>query len=78
MRKIWMRVGVTIDFPEEVIERILSDDGTMSDFALAIRHAFQDGRFALDGEAYIPALMVAYYNEEYGTDHCVDEYETNL
>lgn len=78
MRKIWMRIGATVELPEEVIEHILSNEGTMKDLADAVKDAFASGRVHLEGETYIPEVSVSLYNGDYGTFHPEDTYECDL
>ena len=67
-RPIWMRVGISLDCTAEEAEAIMSGEG-----ADLISEMIYEGRFSLDGEAYVPDSVVEEYDAEYGTDH--SEYE---
>ena len=43
-----------------------------------IRRAFDEGRFELDGDKYVPEVSVEEYNRENGTAYDVCEYECSL
>ena len=43
-----------------------------------IRRAFDEGRFELDGDTYIPEITVEEYNAKHGTEYEVGEYECSL
>ena len=77
MRKLWIRVGMTIEVPEAEAENLLTlsdtDGGCSVVFAELVQKAFSEGRATLDGETYLSGDEVYRYNEEYGTFH--EEYD---
>ena len=74
-KKIWMRMGVTLDCSDEEANALLSGkDGAEK----IIRNIVADGRFKLDGETYIPAPCVEDFNRAYGSDYPEDDIEFEL
>ena len=74
-KKIWMRMGVTIDCADEEADTLLSGkDGAEK----IIRNIVADGRFKLDGETYIPAPCVEDFNRAYGSKYPEDDIEFEL
>lgn len=71
MRKIWMRLGISIEMFEGEEEKIFGEDKEAA--AEAIRKIVIDGRFLLDGDSYIPETAVEGFNDLYGTKHTEDE-----
>lgn len=67
MKKIWMRLGVSIDMSESEEEKIFGEDREVA--AEAVRKIVADGRFLLDGDSYIPETSVEDFNKRYGTGH---------
>lgn len=67
MKKIWMRLGVSIDMSEREEEKIFGEDRDAA--AEAVRKIVADGRFLLDGDSYIPETSVEDFNKRYGTRH---------
>lgn len=66
-RKIWMRLGATVSGSKEEIEKVIEGDGE------ALQKLLDKGSFSVDGECYIPSCEIESYNEEYGTDHKIDD-----
>ena len=78
MNELWMRVGMTFRLTDEEVEAILNPkDGEVSMRAI-ISKAFDEGRFELDGDTYIPEITVEEYNAKHGTEYEVGEYECSL
>lgn len=70
IRKLWIRLGVTIEITKAEEKMIFcNDDLRMAD---TLRTVIADGRFCLDGETYIPSEAVRAYNKAYGTDYEVE------
>lgn len=67
MRKIWMRLGLSIEMFEGEEEKIFGEDKEAA--AEAIRKIVCDGRFLLDGDSYIPETAVEDFNDLYGTKY---------
>lgn len=67
MKKIWMRIGVSIDMFESEEGKIFGEDREAA--AEAVRKIVADGRFLLDGDSYIPETAVEDFNKRYGTGH---------
>lgn len=74
MRKIWMRIGVSIDMSENEEEKVFGENQEAA--AEAVRKIVADGRFLLDGDSYIPETSVEDFNKRYGTGH--DEAEIDF
>lgn len=66
-RQIWMRLGVTLHGTADEIERILKGD-----WALACE-LIHKKNFDIEGDSYIPAESIEDYNNEYGTDHPLED-----
>lgn len=71
MRKIWMRLGVSIEMFENEEKKIFGEDKEAA--AEAVRKIVCDGRFLLDGDSYIPETSVEDFNSLYGTKYAEDE-----
>ena len=71
MRKLWMRVGVSLKMTEEE-EKILFSDNWRAG-AETVKKIFAEGRFELDGETYSPSDAVEDFNSDYGTDYEVED-----
>ena len=71
-KKLWLRVGMSVDFTDEEIESIFSGCDNGIDL---VQNAIKEGRYFLDGETYIPALAVEDFNDEYGTDYEQTDYD---
>jgi len=78
MNELWMRVGMTFRFTEEEIDAILNQNDGAPSMRTVIRRAFDEGRFELDGDTYVPEVSVEEYNRENGTAYDVCEYECSL
>ncbi len=61
-RKLWMRLGVLFYISEKEERVILGDDNVQASDVL--RRIVREGRFAPDGDSYIPEATVEQYNEE--------------
>lgn len=71
MRKIWMRLGVSMEMFENEEKKIFGEDKEAA--AEAVRKIVCDGRFLLDGDSYIPETAVEDFNGLYGTKYAGDE-----
>ena len=71
--KLWCRIGATLYINEKEAEILLGDDNAKAKDLL--KHMIYDNRFRLDGESYVPESSVAAFNEEYGKDYAVDDYD---
>ena len=69
-RTIWARFGVSVTGLPLDIESLLNGSSSLEDLII-------DGRLTInvDGESYVPAESVDEYNETYGTDFEVKDYE---
>jgi len=63
-RPVWMRVGISLDCTAEEAEAIMSGEG-----ADLISEMVYEGRFSLDGDAYVPDSVVEEYDAAYGTNY---------
>ena len=68
MRRLWLRLGVGLQITEAEEKIILSSDSDV-EIAETVRKIVAEGRFALDGDSYIPDSSVESFNEIYGTDY---------
>lgn len=71
-KKLWLRVGMTINLTNEEVDLIFSQDPKGIDI---VRNAIEEGRYYLDGESYIPESYVEDFNKAYGTDYACENYE---
>ena len=61
-----MRLGATLEITEDEEYDVLYGCG--ADAEKALKQVIRDGRFALDGNSYIPAECVEQFNEAYSRD----------
>ncbi len=75
-RRLWLRLGVStqVTLAEEAI--MLGDDRVAASNVL--RGVLEDGRFAPDGDSYIPEPTVVDYNEEHGTAYEPGDYDFDV
>lgn len=73
-RSVWLRLGVTVTGTAEEIEALFKEEGSDE----ALEKLLDNKQYEFDGDAYIPEYCVETYNEEYHTDHGVDDYEFNI
>lgn len=78
MSELWMRVGMTFDLTDEEVEQILHPKDGECSMRMAIRKAYDEGRFELDGDTYVPEISVEEYNARHGTNYEVCDYECCL
>lgn len=64
-RKLWARLGVSLRITAEEETAIFGPDEDLS--AKALRKIVMEGRFAPDGDSYVPEPTVDQFNEDYGT-----------
>lgn len=66
-RKIWLRMGVTLTGTREEIDKLINegDFGTM----------LYEGNWEFDGDSYIPDDSIDVYNNEYGENYIVKDFE---
>lgn len=70
MKKLWMRLGVTILATEEEIDKLLADvtdEWNAEKSKKVLLNILKEGRFAVDGNTYVPGTVIDSYNEENGT-----------
>lgn len=66
-RKLWLRLGVSVELTlAEELALLQGDSGT-------VRKLFEQNRFKLDGDSYIPEDVVKEYNEKMGTHYAVQD-----
>lgn len=65
MKKIWIRAGMTLSISDEEAQVIFA--GSESAAGDVAKKVIAEGRFAFDGESYIPQVCVAEYNRGNGT-----------
>lgn len=66
-KKLWVRLGVTLEITDAEEQAIFSDEGTRMEETLSA--VIAGGRFSPDGESYIPGEAVAQFNQDYGTSY---------
>lgn len=67
MKKLWIRLGCTIQITDIEEQAIIGADESNAEDML--RHIIAEGRFCPDGEAYIPTDVVWAFNKSYGTSY---------
>lgn len=76
MKQIWMRTGIIINMTDDEVTAILEGDYTAR--LDALRKILDEGRFAWDGDSYIPEECIQAFNKKYGTQYSDGEYEFDL
>ena len=77
-RKLWMRVGCTFQVTPTEAAILLYKHFDPDDKEKLLRRLIREGRFAPDGETYIPGESVQDYNERYDTEFLNDDIEFDL
>lgn len=67
LKKIWGRAGVTFLVTDEEAAAILDHEANSASIAEIMSKVVSEGRFAWDGNSYIPAECITEYNKENGT-----------
>lgn len=70
MKKLWMRLGVTISATDAEIEKLLAkkpDEWDAEESKKVLLKILKQKRFDVDGNTYIPWTAIKNYNEENGT-----------
>lgn len=62
-----MRLGVELCADEQLIERVINEDGS------ALDEILKGKSFTITGDSYIPDCAIDDYNREYGTNHPLRE-----
>lgn len=74
MKKLWMRAGVSLMLTDEELNEILGDcEGSKGEEAIVT--VLREGRFAFDGDSYIPQVTVEEFTERYGLPYETQEPE---
>lgn len=71
MKKIWMRLGITISATEDEVSKLLATDSDKWDAEESkkvLLKILKQNRFEIDGNTYIPNAVIDRYNEENDTD----------
>lgn len=76
MNKIWMRAGMTLSVSDDEAQAILGEDENTA--AKAAAKVIKEGRFAFDGESYVPQVCVSEYNRDNGTTFQAYDVEMQL
>ena len=71
---IWARIGMRLDFTPEEVDAILSDSTTNADRKRIVKRVFAEGRFELEGDSYIPGVIIDDFNAEHGTQYAIRAY----
>ncbi len=75
-KKLWMRMGVVMMLSDEDEKAIFSSDEEA--IYQAILKVIDEGRYLVDGEAYIPETAVHDFNAEYGTEYEAHDIEVSI
>jgi hypothetical protein len=76
MKKLWVRLGVSLNLTEEEVGSLLGDDCVvMKDREKIIRNIISENRFEIDGECYAPEASVKDFNCEYDTEFYECDYD---
>lgn len=82
MNKIWMRAGATLSVTETEADDIIGSCGDEGGDAIARRETLnrviKEGRFAFDGESYVPGICISEYNRVNDTNYDDYDVETDL
>ena len=82
MKKLWMRAGVTLSVTKAEADDIISSCGNAGGDEACRREiltqVIKEGRFAFDGESYVPAVCVNEFNRENDTNYDEYDYEADL
>lgn len=78
MKELWMRVGMTFKLSDEEADAILNPADGKAGMRAIVGKAFDEGRFELDGDTYVPVASVEDFNSKYGTEYDACEYECSL
>ena len=73
--KLWCRIGATLYVDDKEADILLSDGSDDTKAKDLLKQLIYDNRFRLDGESYVPESSVAAFNEEYGKEYAVDDYD---
>lgn len=73
--KVWARIGVYLSVTPEEMETLIR--GNCDENREIMARLFLDGRVALEGDSYIPAVSIDDYNKAYGTAYESDDYDLN-
>jgi len=76
LRRLWLRLGVSLRITSAEEKVLLGDDREAA--AKALRRILTEGRFAPDGDSYIPEPTVTAYNSEHGTGYEPGDYEFDV
>lgn len=74
--KLWCRIGATLYVDEKEADILLGEDKDKAKDLL--KQLVYDNKFRLDGESYVPESCVEAFNEEYGKDYEVGDYEVDF
>jgi len=77
LRRLWMRMGVSLYVSNDE-ERVLLSELADEKANQVLRNIVSEGRFAPDGESYIPESTVDTYNRECGTNYEIRDVEFSL
>ncbi|MBN3025017.1 hypothetical protein JXX19_01110 [Ruthenibacterium lactatiformans] len=73
--KVWARIGVYLSVTPVEMETLIR--GNCDENREIMARLFLDGRVALEGDSYIPAVSIDDYNKAYGTAYESDDYDLN-
>lgn len=80
MRKLWMRLGVTVELTETEAAQVLLENNNPADkhMEAIVKKAYLEGRVRPDGETYVPEMAAEDFNKKYGTAYPTDEPECDV
>ncbi len=71
LRTLWARLGISLHATEAEIDTILNENADNK--AAVLSKIFSEGRVEIDGDSYVPGIVVEEYDREHGTKYGVDE-----
>ena len=74
--KLWCRIGATLYIDDIEADILFGKDRDKAKQLL--KQLIYDSKFRLDGESYVPEPCVQEFNEKYGKDYEVGDYEVNF
>jgi hypothetical protein len=82
MKNLWLRAGVTLQLNDDEVDTILKtgadDNGDMDVVENIVKTALQEGRFAFDGNSYLPEPVVESLIQAEGLPYAPSEPEFDM
>lgn len=71
LRTIWARLGISIHATQAEMDTLLNE--CAGNKAAVLARIFSEGRVEINGDSYVPGIVVEEYDREHGTKYGVDE-----